>query len=59
VSDARVSLIMSGMGHATGAAPDDDDVVPIFGTWRGIYAAVIATAIVVLILLALFSGWPF
>lgn len=50
---------MSGMGHATGAAPDDDDVVPIFGTWRGIYAAVIATAIVVLILLALFSGWPF
>ena len=49
---------MSGMGHGPGAAPDDDDV-PIFGTWRGIYAAVIATAIAVLVFVAVFSNWSF
>ena len=49
---------MSGMSHPD-AAPDDDDIVPIFGTWRGIYAAVIATAIAVLAFVALFSRWSF
>lgn len=49
---------MSGMVNPD-AAPDDDDIVPIFGTWRGIYAAVIGTAIAVLVLVALFSRWPF
>jgi hypothetical protein len=37
--------------------PDPDDVVPLFGTWRAIYTAVIATAVVVMVLLLLFSGW--
>ncbi len=50
---------MGGMGNGPGAAPDDDDVVPIFRTWRGIYAAVIATAIAVLVFVAVFSNWPF
>lgn len=38
---------------------DDDDDVPIFGTWRGIYAAVVVTTLVVFGLLALFQSWSF
>lgn len=37
----------------------DDDRVPFFGTWPVIYAAVVVSAVVVMLLLALFSGWPF
>jgi hypothetical protein len=42
-------------------APDDDDTdpVPIFGSWRAIYTAVIATAVLWIVLAALFSRWPF
>lgn len=36
-----------------------EDEVPLFGTWRAIYAAVLASAVVVMALLALFSRWPF
>jgi hypothetical protein len=36
-----------------------DDRVPVFGTWRAIHAAVLASALVVMALLALFSRWPF
>jgi hypothetical protein len=39
--------------------PPPDDRVPFFGTWRAIHAAVLACAIVVMALLALFSRWPF
>jgi hypothetical protein len=39
--------------------PTDDDRVPVFGTWRAIYAAVVASALLVMGLLALFSGWPY
>ena len=40
--------------------PDDpDDRVPLFGTWRAIHAAVLAWALLVMALLALFSRWPF
>jgi hypothetical protein len=38
--------------------PNDDDV-PVFGTWRRIYAAVIVSALVVMGLLALFSSWKY
>jgi hypothetical protein len=38
--------------------PDLDDVVPVFGTWKAIYTAVVASAVVVMVLLALFSRWP-
>jgi len=38
--------------------PDPDDVVPLFGTWRAIYTAVVVCALVVMVLLSLFSGWP-
>jgi hypothetical protein len=42
------------------APPDrSDDRVPLFGTWPAIYAAVVACAIVVMALLAVFSRWPF
>jgi anti-sigma-K factor RskA len=43
------------------AEPPDpsDDRVPLFGTWRAIYAAVAISALVVMALLALFSRWPF
>jgi hypothetical protein len=37
----------------------DDDRVPLFGTWTAIYGAVIGCAVVVMVLLALFSRWPF
>ena len=33
-------------------------MVPLFGTWRAIYAAVAVAAVVVMVLLALFSRWP-
>jgi len=40
--------------------PDaSDDRVPVFGTWRAIHAAVLACAALVMVLLALFSRWPF
>ena len=39
--------------------PDDDGPVPVFGSWRAIYAAVALSAVVVMALLALFSRWPF
>ena len=39
--------------------PDDDETVPLFGTWRAIYAAVALSALAVMALLALFSRWPF
>ena len=41
------------------ARPDPDDRVPLFGTWRAIYAAVVVSALAVMALLALFSRWPF
>jgi anti-sigma-K factor RskA len=37
----------------------DDDRVPMFGSWRAIYAAVAVSALAVMVLLALFSRWPF
>lgn len=37
---------------------DPDDTVPFFGTWRAIYTSVVATAVVVMVFLALFSRWP-
>jgi len=38
---------------------DDDGSVPLFGTWPRIYGAVVVSALVVMALLALFSGWPY
>jgi anti-sigma-K factor RskA len=39
--------------------PDDEDRVPVFGTWRAIHVAVALVALAVMALLALFSRWPF
>jgi hypothetical protein len=36
-----------------------DELVPLFGTWRAIYAWVAGCALAVMALLALFSRWPF
>jgi len=36
-----------------------DDRVPLFGTWPRIHGAVVAAAVAVMALLALFSRWPF
>jgi hypothetical protein len=44
---------------ATSAPPDDDEHVPIFGTWPRIYAAVILCALAVMGLIAVFSGWKY
>jgi hypothetical protein len=37
---------------------EDDEQVPIFRTWPRIYAAVVACAVVVMALVAVFSTWP-
>jgi hypothetical protein len=44
---------------ATNAAPDDDERVPIFGTWPRIYAAVILCALASMGLIAVFSAWNY
>jgi len=36
-----------------------DERVPLFGTWRAIYAWVAVSALAVMLLLVLFSRWPF
>ncbi len=38
---------------------EDEDRVPLFGSWPAIHGAVIAWAVVVMVLLALFSRWHF
>ncbi len=38
---------------------DQDDPVPLFGTWRAIYIAVIACALAVMALVAVFSSFRF
>ena len=40
-------------------APDDDQQVPIFGSWPRIYTAVIVCALVCMALIGLFSGWSY
>jgi hypothetical protein len=42
-----------------GPPPDESGPVPIFGTWRGIYTAVIVTTLVTMGLIAVFSAWPY
>jgi hypothetical protein len=37
----------------------DDERVPLFGTWRAAYTAVVLSALVVMGAVALFSNWPF
>lgn len=39
--------------------PDGEEAVPLFGTWRRIYAAVVLSALITMGLLALFSSWPY
>jgi hypothetical protein len=39
--------------------PAEPEAVPLFGTWTRIYAAVVASAVLVMALVALFSGWPY
>jgi len=41
------------------APPQDDERVPLFGSWRAIHASVVVCALVVMALVALFSRWPF
>lgn len=36
-----------------------DDRVPLFGSWRSIYAWVAVSALVVMLLLRIFSRWAF
>jgi len=38
---------------------DQEDPVPIFGSWGRIYTAVILSALAVMGLIALFSHWKF
>jgi hypothetical protein len=38
-------------------AGDDDERVPLFGTWRRIYAAVVVVNLVFIVLAYLFGRW--
>ena len=38
---------------------DNDERVPVFGTWRRIYAAVVVCAIAVMGLIAAFTRWRY
>jgi hypothetical protein len=38
---------------------EKDDPVPVFGSWRGIYSAVLVSALLVMGLIALFSAIPY
>jgi len=38
---------------------DEDEPVPIFGTWRRIYAAVVVWDLIVMGLVALFQRWHY
>jgi hypothetical protein len=44
---------------AEGGLLDDDETVPLFGTWRRIYAAVVISALLVMGLVAVFSRWDY
>ena len=46
-NDARVGLL------------EDDEEVPLFGTWGRIYAAVVICAFLVMGLVTLFSHWDY
>jgi len=48
-----------GLRDGPEAMTDDDEDVPLFGTWRRIYVAVILSALVVMGLVTLFSHWNF
>lgn len=43
----------------TGDDNSDTGRVPIFGTWRAIYASVIVANVLVMILIYLFSRFPY
>lgn len=48
------------MNDTQGRSPEpEDDPVPIFGSWRGIYTAVIVWALLFMGIVALFSSWPY
>jgi hypothetical protein len=50
---------MESKGMPPAERRDEDDPVPVFGTWRGIYTAVVVCAVLVMGLVALFSSWPY
>jgi hypothetical protein len=54
----RASLGFMQKGSEQSRPPDDDDRVPVFGTWSRIYAAVVACILLVMGLIALFQRWP-
>lgn len=39
--------------------PSDDDIVPLFGTWRAIYTSVFVTIVLVIALVFVFSRFPY
>lgn len=39
--------------------PDDDERVPLFGTWTRIYVAVLLNLVLLMAALFAFSRWPY
>jgi hypothetical protein len=56
---AAVTGILHMPAPASPPPRPEDGPVPVFGTWPRIYAAVLACALAVMALLALFSRWPY
>ena len=50
---------MEPRGDAPGVRSNDDDAVPIFGTWARIYTAVVVSALAVMVFVAVFSLWKY
>ena len=59
-STANDGIISPPMSDARtpGRPEEDEEAVPVFGTWPRIYAAVIVSAILVMALVGAFSRWP-
>jgi hypothetical protein len=56
----RVGLPEGPLADDQRAHPDDDEgPVPVFGTWRRIYVAVLLNLLLMMGLLLLFSRWPY
>jgi hypothetical protein len=48
-----------GEAHVKDHPKDDDEAVPVFGTWTRIYVAVLVNLLLVMAALLVFSRWPY
>ena len=51
--------VTSPLTMSSPANKSDPEYVPVFGTWRAIYTAVIVVNVIVIVLVAIFSRFPY